>query len=632
MNNSGNSGSASQRWRVVLPATAVGVTVLVAVGLFCWNRGTAAGAELDRLVHPGDAAGLNLLLVTLDTTRADRLGCYGYERALTPTIDALLDHGVLIEHAVTSVPLTLPSHATLLTGLYPPQHGARNNGTYHVADEHTTLAETLSRHGYDTAAFVSAFVLDERFGLAQGFSVYEFDTGTETSETHGGLLVDRPADSVTDAALAWLASRQDAGTTTPFFLWVHYFDPHLPYEAPPEYMRAAEGRPYDAEVAFMDAQFKRLLVDLDRRGLRERTLIAVASDHGEGLGDHEEETHGMLLYESTLRVACILSCPKLFDGAYRVDGRVVGLVDIRPTLEDLLGIPRTQPCDGESLVRPTNDEDRAVYIETLEPSHKAGWSPLYGLRRLRDKYVLAPQPEYFDLLRDPNEQRNLCSSSPEAVAPLERQLADLMERWQSQAPTGAERTVTADEINRLAALGYVSGSEAPSSGEELPDPKAMMPFLNRLNRGLALFEMGRYDDVLPLAREVAEQCPDYVLAQHLLARTYVALGRAPEAVSLLREFSLRRPNFETYIRLAQTLLNMGRYAELDEVLDRAEALQPLDGKLPMLRAQALARQGLLDEAIAEYEQAIERDAARYGPAARRGISDLQRRKAAHRAP
>ena len=178
---------------------------------------------------------------------------------------------------------------------------------------------------------------------------------------------------------------------------------------------------------------------------------------------------------------------------------------------------------------------------------------------------------------------NLYDSSPDEVAQLERQLVELMDRWQSHAPAAAERTMTTDEINRLAALGYVSGGEGPSSSEELPDPKEMMPFLNRVNRGLALLEMGRYAEVLPLAREVTEQCPDYVLAHHLLARTYVAMGRAPEAAAVLREFSLRRPNFETYVRLAQVLLELERYDELEEVLERAETLQPLDGMIPTLR-------------------------------------------------
>ena len=628
MSDTTSSGHNSRHRLVGLCIVAAAVVLAAVLAAAFWNRDAARACRLAEVVSAGDAEGFNLLLVTLDTTRADRLGCYGYEKARTPAIDSLVNHGVRFDDAVTSVPITLPSHATMLTGLYPPNHGARDNGVHHVVDEHVTLAETLAAHGYDTAAIIAAFVLDERFGLAQGFQYYEFEV-QQTEEGPGTAIADRPADDITDAALRWLAGRDKLAAKPPFFLWVHYFDPHRPYTPPAEHRRMSENRPYDAEIAFMDAEFQRLLDGLDERGLRERTLIAVASDHGEGLGDHGEVTHGILTYESTMRAALILSCPALFDRAYRDSERVVGLVDLRPTLEDLLGIPLTQPCDGQSLLRAESDPDRAIYIETLLPTHRGGWSALYGLRRHRDKYVLAPQSEYFDLLEDPEELDNLHASNPPALAPLSQQLAELMERWGAgDEIRSAQRTMTPDEIERLAALGYVGDDETPASGEERADPKLMIAMTGRIMRVRALCLKGNYQEALPLVSEVVEQCPDYALAYRLLAKTYVGLGRTDEAAALLREYTLRRPDFDVYLALAKILLEMKRYDELEEVLHRAQSLRPKDGAIPVIRGSALARQGRLDEAIAEYERALELDETRYGNLVRKTIDELKESRAA----
>ena len=620
-----SSGRASHRRLVVLLVAAAATVLVVVLVLAVWNRDAARPCRLADVVSAGDAAGFNLLLVTLDTTRADRLGCYGYEPAHTPAIDSLVNHGVRFDDAVTSVPITLPSHATMLTGLYPPNHGAHDNGVNRVVAEHVTLAETLAARGYDTAAIIGAFVLDARFGLSQGFALYDFEAEKEDRET-GEALADRPANEVTDAALHWLAQRGERQATTPFFLWVHYFDPHRPFKPPIEYLRAAHDQPYDAEIAFMDAQFQRLLDELDRRGLRERTLIAVASDHGEGLGEHEEVTHGMLTYEGTMRTAFILSCPALFDRAYRDSDRVVGLVDLRPTLEDLLGIPLTKPCDGQSLLGTERDPDRAIYFETVLPLHRAGWSPLYGLRRHRDKYVLAPQSEYFDLPDDPKENSNLYSSNPPGLAPLSRQLAEMMERWGSGGQdNSAQRTMTAEEINRLAALGYVGGEETPSSTDNLPDPKVMIPLVRPIMHARALVAQGRYQEALPMVREVAEQCPDYGLAYRMLAEIHAALGHPEEGAALLREFTMRQPDFDLYLALAKILLSMERYDELEEVLCRAESLRPDDGAIPTTRGNALVQRGLFEQAIAEYERALEVDEARYGQTVSKAIDTLRQR-------
>ena len=347
----GKPRSAKTGRAVAIATLAAGLVVGAALIL---ARGEAEQpVQPGQVVQPGAAAGFNVLLITLDTTRRDRLGCYGYGPAQTPTIDSLVACGIRFDDAVASSPLTLPSHATMLTGLYPVNHGARDNGTTHLPTDRVTLAEVLRARGYDTAAFVSCFVLEQRFGLAQGFDVYDFQVTPEGHRPDLADVSERAADVVTDAATEWLDGRQEATAAAPFFLWVHYFDPHHPYESPLGKTARFAGRPYDAEIAFVDTQLRRLLDALGEHGLRERTLIALVTDHGEALSEHFEQTHGYYIYDCTIRVGFVLSCPALFDRAYCLNDRVVGLVDLKPTIEDLLGIPPTTPCDGQSLTGPS---------------------------------------------------------------------------------------------------------------------------------------------------------------------------------------------------------------------------------------------------------------------------------------
>ncbi|MFH0981957.1 MAG: sulfatase [Planctomycetota bacterium] len=409
------------------------------------------------MVHPGAATGFNVLLITLDTTRPDHLGCYGYKAIETPAIDSLLDHGVRFDDAVASAPLTLPSHASLFTGLHPPTLGVRDNGSYRLGPEYTTLAEVLRNQGYETAAFVAAFILDRRYGLDQGFNVYDFrisETGRKGTET---LLNERGADDVTNSAIRWLDQRARSGTAAPFFAWGHYYDPHHPYKSPlADLERFRDKLPYDAEVAFVDMHFKRLLDTVDKHNLRARTLIVVVSDHGESLREHGEPNHGIFIYEATIRSAWLLSNPVLFDRPYRVDDRVVSLVDAFPTLLELLGLPLPSRGDGQSLLSVKPDPDRAVYIESYYPREKLRCSTLCGLRRHTDKYILAPTPEYYDLRKDPREAKNLYATAPPV---LPQRLAELLRNWdQTGGARSGARTMSAEEEARLRSLGYAGTS------------------------------------------------------------------------------------------------------------------------------------------------------------------------------
>lgn len=459
----------------MVSAAAIIVVVLAAIWLVnrVWPSAERldgpAAARLSDLVETGEARGFNVLLVTLDTVRADRLGCYGHESAETHTLDSLVARGVRFDDAVTSVPITLPSHATILTGLSPLGHGVRDNGRYRLAEEHVTLAEVLSSHGYDTAAFVACFVVDARFGLDQGFDIYDFEVSADGYHPKMPDFNERSATDVTDAAARWLDERARSGANAPFFAWVHYFDPHQPYQSPLQRLQRFAARPYDAEIAYVDAEFGRLLDKLDDLGVRDRTVIVVAGDHGEALGEHGEPTHGMLIYEATMRVPLIVSCTSLFDGAYHVEDRVVGLTDIRPTVEDLLGVTGSGPVDGESLLRPGADDGRAIYVETEMPLSLAGWSPLRGLRTHSHKYVLAPQRELYDLREDPAESHNIYAAGDPVAGSLESRLSELLNRIDRGA--GSDRALTDEEIERLGSLGTSSRAQR--------DPRVPCPIPRR---------------------------------------------------------------------------------------------------------------------------------------------------------
>ena len=596
------------------------IAVVAAAVVGCGDGDRVAEVGLDELVDPGAAAGFNVLLVTLDTVRADRFGCYGYAPAETPTCDALASRGVRYDDAVTSVPLTLPAHTTILTGLLPYNHGVRENGKHRLAEEHLSVAEVLSSLGYDTGAFVGCFVLDASFGLDQGFDVYDFDVDMEGYRPATPDFNERPASAVTDSAIGWLDRREAAGAASPFFMWVHYFDPHLPYKSPYQRLPRFASRPYDAEIAFADYHLGRLIHRLEQDGILNETLVVLVGDHGEAFGEHGEPTHGMLLYDGTLRVPLVISCPALFDGAYVVSDRIVGLVDLRATIEDLLGIASPHPGDGMSLLEPDFRPDRPIYIETQTPRSYAGWSPLYGLRTHRHKYILAPVPELYDLASDPGESRNVYAPDDPVSTSLERALAELMSREGFDTGTGAP--LSDEEIERLGSLGYIITLNRPRR-DSFPDPKAMMSVYDDALTSEALYFGGSFEEAAALAEAVLERSPDLTAAVRVLAFSYLKLGRADDAVALLGDSVERNPDVYLIRSLAQLLILEGRYREAEEVLTAYEAVAAGDGRVPLLRGDIRARQGLPWKALAQYEAALELDENRVGIGARRRMSDLK---------
>ena len=413
-------------------------------------------------------APIGVVIITLDTTRADRLSVYGFTGVSMPHLERLVREGVVFDRASSVAPLTLPAHTSLFTGLFPPAHGVRENADPPLAPDHTTLAESLSARGFRTAAFVGSVVLDADRGLSQGFDQYQGVVSTDAPGRSPGPPRRRRADVVVSDAIRWI----DSIGASPFFVWAHLYDPHRPYGAP-EPFGSRYADPYIAELAFVDAQIGRVLEALERRRLLDRTIVVVAADHGESLGDHGERDHGIFVYESVVRIPLIVRAPGI---SPRRVGDIVRLVDVMPTVMDLLNVPNG-PMDGVSaaglLHGRSADRELEAYAESRYPA-RFGWSPVRAIRAGRHKLIDSPRPELYDLERDPYELRNIHDDRPQ----LARALAERLAAFDRRSPLRASQPVSdptpPSELRaRLASLGYI-GSDAStivSAGRSLPDAK-----------------------------------------------------------------------------------------------------------------------------------------------------------------
>jgi len=474
---------------------------------------------------------LSVLLITLDTTRADRLGCYGYDAGHTPALDRLASEGLRFTEAFTHVPLTLPSHASLLTGLLPPEHGLRDNGRGRLNDNVQSIAETLKARGYRTGAFLASFVLDRQFGLAQGFDVYD---DRMSPPARGDNVFDREnrADIVCDRALAWLQEHAEG----PFFCWVHFFDPHDPYD-PPEPYRTQYRDLYDGEIAFMDSQVARLLEAIEREDLAETTLVIACADHGEAFGEHGETGHGVLVYGETMHVPLLLRLPGLVPRGN--SDRLVGLTDIPATILDVLGVRRHGFAGVSALSAP--DDSAACYGESLFSYHTYGWAPLYSLTGTRWKYIQAPAPELYDLANDPGEQRNLAGTEGAVLVRHKSTLRQLRASMQA----GRTDTVELDPeaVAKLRSLGYLGGTSSvqpPEESGDLRDPKTVVASVHGIcTRARVLIKQGRNAEAVQILKPILELSPESQALHENLVEAFLNLGKPLSA----------RPHIETILAM-----------------------------------------------------------------------------------
>ena len=544
--------------------------------------------------------GLNVLIITLDTTRADRLGCYGYPKAGTPNLDALAAGGVRFENATCQVPLTGPSHCSLFTGAYPFVHQVHNNGSYILPPEIQTLAEAMKASGRATAAFVGSFSVDSRFGLGRGFDIYDDDFAA--GQPFKSLNAERRADEVYAPFARWL----DEHKADRFFAWVHFFDPHIPYDPPSPYKERFASDPYDGEIAFMDEHVGKIVGKLRDDGLLQRTLIIIAGDHGEAFGEKEEKGHGVFLYEPTMRV------PLIFYAENRLPrGRVVGsrvrLIDIPASVLDMLGLPGLKDSQGTSLlpyVQGKRKDDLGSYIETYYPRENYGWSELVGLLRGEWKYIRAPREELYDLKRDPGEEKNLAGAKPDIVRDMGAGLDNLVREFPS--PSRAEKkTLTGEETERLRALGYVAMADGPS-GKTLPDPKDQTDELRLIRQAEETEAAGNLPEAAAARQRILAMRPEVASSYVNLAYIQARMMKFDDVIRTLEQGLARVPDSEVLLlRLGNTFMVTGRVKKALEAFDRVLKTNPRSFDALLASALMLDAIGQKTDALAYYRNALQ---------------------------
>ncbi|MEM7482176.1 MAG: sulfatase-like hydrolase/transferase [Acidobacteriota bacterium] len=587
-----------------------------------------AAAETEETPPP------NIVLITLDTVRADHLGAAGYQDARTPNLDALARRGTYFERCDTAAPITLPSHASLFTGLLPPRHGVRDNGTFTLGDEYQTLAETLSEAGYDTGAAIAAVVLAKRYGMAQGFRRWNEEL---TPKSPGLAAEERDAEAVTDAALKILGD-----LTKPYFLWVHYYDPHEDYRPPERLLERQQGahRAYDAEIAYVDEQIGRLLT-----GLPGNTVVTAVADHGEMLGDYGEATHGVLLHHGARRVPLIMAGPGIAPGRRVTD--LVRTIDLAPTLLEIAAVEAEpkEPIDGESLLPLISREaaakgSRVSYSESFLPLFSYRWYPLRALSDGRWLFVDAPTPRLFDLRRDPAEERDLAAEKTTVLAKWRERFRERLVDWGELDDLPEAEAVSSEERRALAALGYLSGSGSAESLTGLPDPYDLVDIVARLlelgdavsqNRcgeafgelrrilrrsrenlpalnmaGICLMGEGKYAEALPYFEQAVSVHPDSTIARANLAGCLLRLDRRAEAEAAYRETLKRDAGVpQAVANLARLLREKGDLSGALQVMSKGFAAGGEHGRWYLERGLIQAAAGRVAPAFEDFERAVE---------------------------
>jgi len=582
----------------------------------------------------------NVLIITLDTTRADHLGCYGYDKIKTPHIDSVAREGVLFEEAFSVQPVTLPSHCSIFTGVYPFHHGVRENGSYKLGEKYLTLAEILEEKGYFTAAFVSSYTLDKQFGLNQGFSLYN-DHLSKPGQ-NGGIPVERQAADVSLHASKWLDTNKKELEKRPFFLWIHYFDPHMIYEPPAPY-REKYADPYDGEIAYMDEWIGYVFNKLKLSGLWDNTIALIVADHGESLDEHREMTHGIFIYRSTTHVPLILKYPNASHGGERITQRV-SVVDIMPTVLDMLHINTDEIFDGKSLIplieKKSFDNKRPIYIETFYPRNY-NWSDIKGIRKGNYFFIDAPRPElYLD-----NEFDNLINLYPGMAVDMKHtittMLAGTSESIAEHVPVDEETT------EKLEALGYflTGGQKTMDEGTNIirPDPKDKIELYNVYQMAHQMIIKDQYKQAAKLLDKIIEQEPDnteflmalgealigqknYEAAEkhllhtlsitmktanchYLLGLCYEKWGKPDKALQAYEEaLALDQKHFLTLFRLGLLHLRAGKLKEAEQTFLKAKRISPSDAlTLNNLGYIAILARNDLNEGIELIERALKID-------------------------
>jgi arylsulfatase A-like enzyme/Tfp pilus assembly protein PilF len=584
------------------------VAVAIPAGWYGW-------ASYQRSTRIGGVR--NVVLISIDTCRADRLSCYGYKRQTTPHIDAVAKDGVLFRQALSPVPFTRPAHSTMLTGTYPPTHGVRLNNTEILPGDNVTLAEILREAGYQTAAFVSGFPLDAKFGVNQGFDTY--DCNFTRKMAGSAEPAERTAEDVSRPALAWLEQH----AASPFFLFLHYYDPHLPYEAPPPYGSDYPDDRYAGEIAYVDSWIGQVVDRLRALGAYDNTLLIITSDHGESLGEHHETSHGFFVYQSTQHIPLVVHAPNGRKGR-SVEGRV-SLVDLFSTVLDLTGLKTSAQLQGVSLRndlegRPTPDPRRTLYCESLHPS-QFECSPLNGVVEGAWKYIRAPRQELYDLTKDPGENENVVETKPQIAERLRERLEEILPQMEAAAPEREGSAADPDAASRLRSLGYIGGDTTPNSTFDpaLEDPKDFLPTYERLELANANSHTNRIAEAEKDLKDILSKRPGLIPAHRMLAEianqahrpadAAVHYGKIVEILTKASSPTKPVPEFRgdlptAHFSLAYALRELGKDREAIAHYEKALALRPDYVEALNSLGLTLVHAGRIDDAIARYEQAL----------------------------
>ncbi len=544
----------------------------------------------------------NVLLITIDTLRADRVSVYSDKHLKTPHIDRIASKGLVFTKAFAHNPLTLASHVNILTGATPLYHGISDNAGYKLEDRFLTIAEFLKEKDYSTGAFIGAFPLDSRFGLDQGFDVYDDSYGTRNPLRF--FYVERRAEKVIDPAVEWMKEQ-----TGKWFCWIHLFDPHQPYLPPAPYDEKFRDDLYSGEVAYVDDQLGRVFGFLEEKNVLEKTIIVFTADHGEGLGDHGELTHAYFAYNSTIHVPFILYIPGL--SGKKIDANVCH-IDIFPTVCEVLGYRIPDNVQGESLIPLINGKKRrnsSIYFESMSPHLNRGWAPLHGFIKGDLKYIHLPVEEVYDLKKDFQELNNLAGSSN--LKEMKQSLLDLEANLGSENPITRRKSIDSESLAKLRALGYVSGGSPPKKSQytEKDDLKTLLPLQNKMLEGIMLHQAGQTEKAIAQFRQIISENKTFVMAYNNLAKVYEQTGRIKEAVQVLRDgLASNNDNVAIMSKMGMILPEANQAQEAIEILKRCIDIEDFNPEYWNYLGIAYYKLGQLKNALEAYSKAIELDA------------------------
>lgn len=594
MRRSDNGRGRPQLGRVLLAGLALVLIAAAAtrVARMALRRSatSAAGVNLGTLPAGVSRSKLNLVIVTLDTTRADRMGAYGNRDIATPSFDGVAHDGVLFEQAESVAPLTLVAHSSMFTGKFPPEHGVRDNGGFFLGADQLTLAEVLKAHGYRTGGFIGAYVLDSKWGINQGFDTYydKFDLSGSRAVSIGDIQ--RPGNEVVDQAIPWIEQVKGG----PFFAWIHLYDAHSPYRPPEPYATKYKAHPYSGEIAFADSQVGRVLAKLQALGLADHTVVMIMGDHGESLGDHGESAHGFFVYNSTTHVPFAIRAP--FSNTHqRVVTDPVRSVDVMPTALDLLGIAPPSGISGKSLVPlmtgAAQQLDLDAYSEAMYPLYHYGWSDLRALRSGRYKVIDAPRPELYDIDRDPQETTNIYAARRDLGDRMLAHLRSMEAGFHKTDAAEPQASVDPEARERLAALGYVGSFVATESDKrtDRADPKDKIDIFNKLGEATEIARNSGPDDksaferVIALVDQILSRDPEVIDAWFMKGTQYMTHGQPEKAVEYFKHTLSLKPDYDLAVfNLAQAYRDMG---DDDAALAGFDHYLTLDAKDPFVYYQ-----------------------------------------------